>query len=788
MEKEFDMIDVGTQTESVENVFYQPKHFIDSVKHDHTYPLTPHTVICNTRKLSLQAHSMVGEEVNSKVATEEVNKTISSEENYKNSRIMKTADMEVERNIEENPNKEGNQNELSFFVKADTPSIPNESRSQVLPNNCVDDELDTSLGMDTDGLDNSFHLSNYSESESESEDENDTPSKVVDERKFIIFESALDNLVKELRCELCGLRAYDIRKHVYGTAVQIQAECLEGHLIINWKSQTCLGKMAAGNLLCSAATLYSGETYSHIANWAKFLNLQFIGHTQFYEIQRDILVPMVNEIFEDHKKALKDEMNGNDTWFSGDARYDSPGYSAKYGSYSLMGQKSKKIITTQLVHVNEAGSSNGCEKEGFKRCLAELESDKIQIDLLATDRHPGITKFMDERKKEEYEYDLWHVTKSIKKDLSKKMKKKGCAAIGPWIKCITNHLWWASENCNGDVEKLKSDWLSLQYHIVNLHQWRVNGQWKECPHEVLSQEKMMRKKWLKPGSIAHLNVIEVISKAKLLRIFPKLTRACHTSELESFHSSCTKYCPKRQEFDYEVMDARMKLAVLDHNENVGRKQATISRKNKKFQDKSMMQWKMSCSKQTKTWSAKRVLEKKTYSFVHDLMVLSARMKAYNPLKKPEKLTKPANIPKNIAPVPMPSKEELIKKRQLQDEKQTRSLQKTLQNEIRVKEFIGIKNSEGAKNEDETAFQVTVKGSRRTECKGSIGKRASEKKRTVDNGEGKIGHKQNENMSSKPLQKESKGTKNGKTFLKTSVAGEKRKWPDPKTLTPKKSKC
>ena len=79
----------------------------------------------------------------------------------------------------------------------------------------------------------------------------------------------------------------------------------------------------------------------------------------------------------------------------------------------------------------------------FQRCSAELESDKIQIDLLATDRHPGITKFMYEREKEEY--GLWHVTKSSRKDFSKKMKKKGCAAIGPWITCITNQLLWASE-------------------------------------------------------------------------------------------------------------------------------------------------------------------------------------------------------------------------------------------------------------------------------------------------------------------------------------------------------
>ena len=151
-------------------------------------------------------------------------------------------------------------------------------------------------------------------------------------------------------------------------------------------------------------------------NWAKCLNLQFIGQSQFYESQRDILVPSNNETFEVQKKSVKQEVHGNETLYSGDIRYDSPGYSAQYKSYSLMGQKSTQIITAQLVHMREAGSSNACEKEGFRSCLTELESDNIKIDLLATDRHPGITHFMDEQGKDEYEYDLWHVTESIKKD------------------------------------------------------------------------------------------------------------------------------------------------------------------------------------------------------------------------------------------------------------------------------------------------------------------------------------------------------------------------------------
>ena len=224
---------------------------------------------------------------------------------------------------------------------------------------------------------------------------------------------------------------------------------------------------------------------------------------------------------------------------------------------------------------------------------------------------------------------------------------------------------------------------------------------------------MRRKNWLTPGSAAHLSVIEIISQAKLLKTVIKLTRACHTSELESFHSLCTKYCPKRQEFEYEVMDAQMKMAVLDHNENVGRKQATVNKKTKQSQDNGSKRWKISCSKQTKTWSTKRILEEKTYNFVHDLMVSSAGMKMSKPLVKPEKSTKPANIPTNIAPVPMPPKEELLKKRELQDMKQIQSKKITLENEIKVKDLMEAKEELAGREKDGNATQAVGKRKRKT---------------------------------------------------------------------------
>ena len=44
--------------------------------------------------------------------------------------------------------------------------------------------------------------------------------------------------------------------------------------------------------------------------------------------------------------------------------------------------------------------------------------------------------------------------------------------------------------------------------------------------------------------------------------------------VEVFHSLLLKYCPKRQHFSYVGMQARIELAILDHNYNTQRKQAT----------------------------------------------------------------------------------------------------------------------------------------------------------------------------------------------------------------------
>ncbi|KAF1380178.1 hypothetical protein PFLUV_G00184070 [Perca fluviatilis] len=91
-------------------------------------------------------------------------------------------------------------------------------------------------------------------------------------------------------------------------------------------------------------------------------------------------------------------------------RADSPGHSAKYGSYTLMHLDSNRIIDLQLVQSNEVGGSYHMEKEGIKRCLDLLDSNGLVVDYIVTDRHPQIQKYLRERSITHF-YDVWHFEK-----------------------------------------------------------------------------------------------------------------------------------------------------------------------------------------------------------------------------------------------------------------------------------------------------------------------------------------------------------------------------------------
>ena len=172
------------------------------------------------------------------------------------------------------------------------------------------------------------------------------------------------------------------------------------------------------------------------------------------------------------------------------------------------------------------------------------------------------------------------MAKSEVKQLTQKGKLKHCERLLPWIQSISNHLWWAVQTCNGDAQLLTEKWTSIVYHVSNVHEWNggKNSKFNKCVHLTLSVEEQHSKKWLRSGSLVHSTIKNVVCNKNLLRDIKMLTSFQHTGALEVFYSLLLKYCPKRQHFSYKGMQARIELAILDHNYNIKRKQATTNLK------------------------------------------------------------------------------------------------------------------------------------------------------------------------------------------------------------------
>ena len=93
--------------------------------------------------------------------------------------------------------------------------------------------------------------------------------------------------------------------------------------------------------------------------------LAVFSERYFYRLQKEYLYPVVHINYIRQQEAVIEYLRGNQLHLSGDGRCDSPGYSAKYGTYTLMDSATDLILDYSLVQVSEVGSSVAMEKEGL---------------------------------------------------------------------------------------------------------------------------------------------------------------------------------------------------------------------------------------------------------------------------------------------------------------------------------------------------------------------------------------------------------------------------------------
>ena len=128
----------------------------------------------------------------------------------------------------------------------------------------------------------------------ETPDSTDHPYTQKGQTVYLVFESALPSLFSS--CFHCSSHT-SVKKVVPGSFLRIIQTCSHCSRRHTWESQPYIGKIPAGNILTSAAILYSGALPSKALQIFQILNLATITRKTFFLHQSQYLLPAINYVW-----------------------------------------------------------------------------------------------------------------------------------------------------------------------------------------------------------------------------------------------------------------------------------------------------------------------------------------------------------------------------------------------------------------------------------------------------------------------------------------------------------
>ncbi|KAM8923998.1 uncharacterized protein RCH25_008751 [Pelodytes ibericus] len=444
------------------------------------------------------------------------------------------------------------------------------------------------------------------------------------ERKFLVFESCLDQLLNKINTcsynETCKAPITERGKKITGTLMTVHVLCENGHKHLLWRSQPMIGKSLLGNLLASAAVLFSGSHYTKVNEMFTILGMPFMSRSTYSMYQKKFIFPIVDLYYKRDRQATISSLKGKAICLSGDGRCDAPGSNAKLCTYTLFEESSQKVIECNTVRATASTSSGAMECKAFRRCMNQVLNDGLTVSIVATDRHTSIRRVMKkEFKKIRHQLDMWHYCQRLKKKLATVLKKKDCKALAPWNRAIVNHMYASSLLSSGNVELLRESWNSLLYHVVNEHKWNSGTRIAGCDHEELSYAEERARSWLVKDSVPFRELTKFVMDRRLQKDLQYMAEYCHVENIQDFQNVVLKYWPKRVHFSKESITARMKLAILSHNANVDQSSSRIQSMNPGSGNLSVHRYKQCFSKSPKDLHGKNVSESTTNNLFCSLL-------------------------------------------------------------------------------------------------------------------------------------------------------------------------
>ena len=213
------------------------------------------------------------------------------------------------------------------------------------------DDEDTSQEEISDGDDEIYHPSTDSLAETDDEDSYKEINAVdlPPGTKLIVFWSCLTMFFNI--CHTCYQPAKISKIFYKGTMVIVDIVCELKHRY-SWHSQPNVNGRAAGNISIASSIILCGGTYERFSEMFKTATVSFFSHTTFYRIQKKLVIPAIHRLFTTQRQLLFDDAKERGSInLLGDGRCDSPGYNAKYGTYTIMDSFTGMILDMHVSHV-----------------------------------------------------------------------------------------------------------------------------------------------------------------------------------------------------------------------------------------------------------------------------------------------------------------------------------------------------------------------------------------------------------------------------------------------------
>ena len=171
-------------------------------------------------------------------------------------------------------------------------------------------------------------------------------------RKYLLVE--WDHLKTLLNhCLLRGHEAVLTKILSKGSLIKTHLECPEHQS--TWTSQSSRNGIPEVNMALCAGILLSGLTWNSFERALSIIDVQMIGERSFYYTQEKYLFPAIYYVYKNRMNNIIEKLKTERLSFVGDGRYDLPGHSAKFGTYTIMNANSNEIIDFFIAHVSNAG-------------------------------------------------------------------------------------------------------------------------------------------------------------------------------------------------------------------------------------------------------------------------------------------------------------------------------------------------------------------------------------------------------------------------------------------------